>query len=177
MKPVKVEYLNEAFVVDAAFLYFFLTKITTPFEKWKAYKTGVIDENGTVLVKKKDRTPEQKKSWSLFDVFVRNIKRLLIKLPFGRTRVASFAAALFLLKEEKKANMYISNDQLLENKLSEFLEVCLESEDFVKLVEEIPANNIGSGNIAMYTPVLRLKRRKFKDELTQTKIYNKLKKK
>ena len=88
-------------VVDLFLVYQFIRRLATPFNKWDAYKTGVIDDKGSVLVKKKDRTSEQKKSFKVFDVMVRNMKRLLAKLPGGSTRLASYAAALFLIKEHK----------------------------------------------------------------------------
>ena len=88
-------------VVDLFLVYQFIRRLATPFNKWEAFDTGVIDDKGNILVKKKDRTSEQKKSFKVFDVMVRNMKRLLAKLPGGGTRLASYAAALFLIKEHK----------------------------------------------------------------------------
>ena len=88
-------------IVDLFLVYQFIRRLATPFNKWDAYETGVIDDKGNVLVKKKDRTSEQKKSFKVFDVMVRNMKRLLAKLPGGSTRLASYAAALFLIREHK----------------------------------------------------------------------------
>ena len=53
-----------------------------------------------MLVKGKDQTSAQKKTYTSFHKLVFNIKRLMSKVPFGRTRIASYAAALYLLKEE-----------------------------------------------------------------------------
>ena len=88
-------------VVDLFLVYQFIRRLATPFNKWEAFETGVIDDKGNILVKKKDRTSAQKKSFKVFDVMVRNMKRLLAKLPGGSTRLASYAAALFLIKEHK----------------------------------------------------------------------------
>ena len=88
-------------VVDLFLVYQFIRRLATPFDKWDAYKEGVIDDKGNILIKKKDRDSKQKKAFGVFDVMVRNMKRLLAKLPGGSTRLASYAAALFLIKEHK----------------------------------------------------------------------------
>jgi hypothetical protein len=54
-------------------------------------------------------TPEEKDALTSFDVLVFNLKKLLAKLPFGRTLIASYAAALYLLHEQKYA--YLNDDQ------------------------------------------------------------------
>lgn len=88
-------------VVDLFLVYQFIRRLATPFNKWDAYKEGVIDDKGNILIKKKDRDSKQKKAFGVFDVMVRNMKRILAKLPGGSTRLASYAAALFLIKEHK----------------------------------------------------------------------------
>lgn len=86
-------------IVDLFLVYQFIRRLATPFEKWEAYKTGVIDEKGKILVKKKDRTDAQKKSWQIFDVMIANLKKLLAKVPGGSSRLASYVAALYLIRE------------------------------------------------------------------------------
>ena len=102
-------------VVDLAAIYMFLKRLVTPFEQWDAYKTGLIDKNGKVIVDKADRTPEQNKSFGYFDRLVANLKKLLGKVPGGKSRIASFAAALLLLREKN-----IDPDDI------EYLEECLQ---------------------------------------------------
>ena len=102
-------------VVDLAAIYMFLKRLVTPFEKWDAYKTGLIDKDGKVIVDKADRTPEQNKSFGYFDRLVANLKKLLGKIPGGKTRIASFAAALLLLREKN-----LDPDDI------EYLEECLQ---------------------------------------------------
>ena len=50
-------------VVDLFLVYQFIRRLATPFNKWKAYEDGVIDANGKILVKKKDRDSKQNKAW------------------------------------------------------------------------------------------------------------------
>ena len=114
-------------VVDLAAIYMFLKRLVTPFDQWDAYKTGLIDKNGKVIVSKADRTPEQNKSFGYFDRLVANLKKLLGKVPGGKSRIASFAAALLLLREKN-----IDPDDI------EYLEECLQHymKEAEMLVEE-----------------------------------------
>lgn len=76
----------------------FLRLLTTPWEKTGAYKMGIIDENGNKL--KKPETSEEKSVYNVFHKLVFNIKRLLNKIPFGKSTIASYLAALYLIKEQ-----------------------------------------------------------------------------
>ena len=40
-------------VIDTIFVFRILRKLTMKYEKWDAFKTGVIDKKGKILVKKK----------------------------------------------------------------------------------------------------------------------------
>jgi len=126
-------------VVDLAAIYMFLKRLVTPFDQWDAYKTGLIDKDGKVIVDKADRTPEQNKSFGYFDRLVANLKKLLGKIPGGKTRIASFAAALLLLREKN-----IDPDDI------EYLEECLqhymkEAEMLVEEGEGGPTNSTSMG--------------------------------
>lgn len=83
---------------DLFYAFRFLKLLVTPWDKMVAYELGIIDENGKVL-KKKRTTPEEKAAYTVFHRLVFNIKRLLGKLPFGKTKLATYASALFLIKE------------------------------------------------------------------------------
>ena len=76
----------------------FLRLLTTPWNKTNAYKEGIVDENGKVL--KKPETSKEKAVYNTFHRLVYNLKRLLNKVPLGKSTIASYAAALFLIKEE-----------------------------------------------------------------------------
>jgi len=89
-------------LVDLYIVYRILRKLTTPFDQWDAYKQGVIDAEGNIIKKPDDRNTEaEKESLSTLDVLILNLKKILSKLPFGKTKLASYGAALFLIKEEK----------------------------------------------------------------------------
>lgn len=82
---------------DLYYTFRFLRILTTPWKEMDAYKLGIIDENGNVI--KKRITADEKSAFTPFHRLVFNVKRLLNKIPLGKTRIASYAAALFLLKE------------------------------------------------------------------------------
>jgi len=86
---------------NAYFTFKFLRKLTQKWEDMEAFELGIIDADGKVLKKSRDlKTSEEKAAYTIFDRLAFNIKRILEKLPFGKTRIASYAAALYLLKEE-----------------------------------------------------------------------------
>lgn len=111
-------------LVDLYTVYRILRKLTTPFDQWDAYKQGVIDADGNILKKRDERNTEaEKDSLSPLDLMALNLKKILEKLPFGKTRLASYGAALFLIKEEKNLTeenleerflQYLNSDELKE---------------------------------------------------------------
>ena len=103
-------------VVDLFLVYQFIRRLATPFNKWKAYELGIIDDEGKVLIKRKDFTQKaQRKAWGVYDIMIANIKKLLGKVRGGKSRLASYAAALFLIKEYK----HFSDDSLLTEDLTD----------------------------------------------------------
>lgn len=85
---------------DLYYSFRFVKMLTTPFEDTDAYKLGIIDENGNRIKTKKVCTSEEKSAFTTFHRLVFNVKKLLEKLPGGQSRLASYVAALFLLKEK-----------------------------------------------------------------------------
>jgi len=137
-------------VIDLYLAYRFLKNLVLPFEKWEAYKTGVIDKDGAILIPKKDRTPAQRDSFGYFDLIGMNLKKLLGKLPGGKSAIASYAAALLLLKEYNKKEVKEDfNDYVDMDWLQKEFNVCLaEAEELFKEEGEAPTNNVGDGKIA-----------------------------
>lgn len=119
-------------ILDSYFVYQFVKRLVKPFNKWDAYKTGVIDENGEILVPEEKRTLEQKRSFKYYDLLVRNLKRALAKIPGGSSRIATYSAAVWLLRED-------FHNYDLEK---------LEENFFQYLKEEIAANNANPQFIA-----------------------------
>jgi hypothetical protein len=102
-------------LVDITIAYKFIRALSTPFKKWEAYELGLIDDNGIRL--RKPKTGEEKKAMPGWKNMIRNIKRFIEKLPFGKTRLGSFASALWLVKEE----MGVTDVSVLEHELRNYL--------------------------------------------------------
>lgn len=88
---------------DTVYTFRFLSLLTTPFDKTKAYEVGIIDKNGKVLKKPPfDSVTERNEYKQHYTPFIRlvfNIKKILEKAP-GSGKLASYAAALYLIKED-----------------------------------------------------------------------------
>ena len=85
---------------DLVYTFRFLKLLVTNFEDTDAYKNGIIDESGKRIKTKFITTPAEKSSYTPFHKLVFNIKKIMAKAPGGGSKLASYAAALFLLKEE-----------------------------------------------------------------------------
>ena len=83
---------------DTLYTLRFLRLLTTPFEETNAYKEGLIDAEGNKL--KKPQTTREKEVYNMFHRLVFNIKKLVAKAPGGSSKIASYATALFLVKEK-----------------------------------------------------------------------------
>jgi len=119
-------------VVDAFLVYNFIKRLVTPFNKMPAYEAGLIDERGNFLKDRRKFTTDEKKKLQLFDVMIINLKKLIEKVPLGKTRIATIAAALYLLRSKPTKNvneeLYIEDYNLEENlyKIMEEVEAILE---------------------------------------------------
>jgi len=89
--------------IDSLIVFRFLKLLVTPFDETKAYELGIIDERGNNLRKaNKLNTEEERESYTILHRLVFNIKKLIEKVPGGKTKLGSYAAALFLIKEHTK---------------------------------------------------------------------------
>ena len=145
-------------IVDLFLVFQFIKRLSTPFKEWDAFKLGIIDEKGTQLIKKKDfTTREQKNAFGIFDLMITKLKRLLEKIPGGKSRIASYAAALYLIKEQQSIEkggfelVESFTEETLEEKLKQYIEdVKFQTMDIDELFENIfdedaPANVTGAG--------------------------------
>ena len=143
-------------VVDLFLVFNFIKRLVSPFTKWEAYKEGIIDEKGNILIKRKDFVKNsQKSAFGIFDQMILNLKKLLGKLPGGQTKLASYASALWLIREQQRIE---ATNYLTEESVEEDLGVALErflsenetliAEAAKREIDEEPANAVGGGNIA-----------------------------
>ena len=103
--------------VDLFVTYRFIKLLTQPFEKTDAFKMGIIDKDGNRTDKKLYKQSEQN-SYTILHKLVFNIKKIFQKVPGLRTRVGTYAAALFLLKDTFKE--HIDDPDMFEKQLLEY---------------------------------------------------------
>ena len=133
--------------VDLFVTYRFIKLLTTPFEKTDAYKLGIIDKDGNRIRKPNSTqveveltTSQLKNSYTILHKLVFNIKKIFSKLPLLRTKVGTYAAALFLLKDTFKEHM--QDPDIFEKEFMKFLK-----ENKVVLDTEISEEVIGFGEV------------------------------
>ena len=133
--------------IDLFVTYRFLKLLTTPFEKTDAFELGIIDEKGNRIKKPKSTQPlvplatvEQKNSYTILHKLVFNIKKIFGKVPGLRTKVGTYAAALFLLKDTFKE--HVEDPDMFEKEFMKYLK-----ENDIEFDETISEEVIGFGEV------------------------------
>ena len=132
--------------IDLFVTYRFIRLLTTPFEKTDAFKLGIIDKNGNRVLKKGTTLPtelnteQQRSAYTILHKLIFNIKKLFAKVPGLRTKVGTYAAALFLLKDTFKE--HVEDPNMFEKEFMKYLKECgIEFDDSID--EEV----IGFGEV------------------------------
>ena len=132
--------------IDLFVTYRFIKLLTTPFEKTDAFKMGIIDKNGNRLPKKLYKIDERN-AYTVLHKLVFNIKKLFQKVPGLRTKVGTYAAALFLLKDTFKE--HVEDPKMFEKEFLKYLEENnIELDDTI--AEEVTLDN-GKLSKGIYT--------------------------
>ena len=133
--------------IDLFVTYRFLKLLTTPFEDMEAYKLGIIDEKGNRVRQPKSTKPavelsttELKNSYTILHKLVFNIKKIFGKVPGLRTKVGTYAAALFLLKDTFKES--VDDPDMFEKEFMKYLK-----ENNIEFDDEISEEVIGFGEV------------------------------
>ena len=139
--------------IDLFVTYRFIKLLVTPFEKTEAFKLGIIDKNGNrvmpprdpktnIQVKKPEplRTSEEKSAYTILHKLVFNIKKIFAKVPGLRTKVGTYAAALFLLKDTFKES--VDDPDVFEKEFMKYLK-----EEGYELDDSISEEVIGFGEV------------------------------
>ena len=136
--------------VDLFVTYRFIKLLTTPFKKTDAYKLGIIDENGHRVMKQVTRSKkepavplnndETKNAYTILHKLIFNIKKLFAKVPGVRTKVGTYAAALFLLKDTFKE--HVEDPDMFEKEFMKYLR-----ENNVELDRDISEQVVGFGEL------------------------------
>ena len=104
--------------IDALIAFRLIKLLVTPFNKTKAYKLGIIDAKGKVLIKSKDidKLPTSnerlagRKAYTMLIRFVFNLKRLLQKVGIRGPIGSATAAAIAFFKEEYGNNPEVERE-------------------------------------------------------------------
>ena len=133
--------------VDLFVTYRFIKLLTTPFNKTDAYKYGIIDDKGNRIrednstrVKVELTTSTLKNSYTVLHKLVFNIKKIFAKLPLLKSKIGTYAAALFLLKDTFKE--HVEDPDVFEKEFMKYLK-----ENNIELDREISEEVIGFGEV------------------------------
>ena len=133
--------------IDLFVTYRFLKLLTTPFNKTDAFKFGIIDEKGnrikeegSTLPKVKLATSQLQNSYTILHKLVFNIKKIFEKVPGLRTKVGSYAAALFLLKDTFRES--VDDHHMFEKEFMKYLK-----ENNIEFDDSISEEVIGFGEV------------------------------
>ena len=137
--------------IDLFVTYRFIKLLVTPFEKTDAYKLGIIDENGNRImpppvagVRQTKPTPlrttDEKNAYTILHKLVFNIKKIFAKVPGLRTKLGTYAAALFLLKDTFKES--VDDPDVFEKEFMKYLK-----EQGYEIDDSISEEVIGFGEV------------------------------
>jgi len=137
--------------IDLFVTYRFIKLLVTPFEKTEAFKLGIIDENGNRMMPppvagvrqtkaEPLRTTEEKNAYTILHKLVFNIKKIFGKVPGLRTKLGTYAAALFLLKDTFKES--VDDPDMFEKEFMKYLK-----EQNYEIDDSISEEVIGFGEV------------------------------
>ena len=137
--------------IDLFVTYRFIKLLVTPFEKTDAYKLGIIDKTGNRVMPppiagvrqtkpKSLGTIEEKNAYTILHKLVFNIKKIFGKVPGLRTKLGTYAAALFLLKDTFKES--VEDPDVFEKEFMKYLK-----EQGIEIDDSISEEVIGFGEV------------------------------
>ncbi len=156
-------------IVDNILAYRILSMIVTPFADTSAYKLGIIDDKGNVLIKPKDFTSgEQRDAYTYLHRLCFNMKKIINRMPGGESKTKNLVAAFFLIKESYKNKERTIKEEKL-HKILDLLDegyILVEDEMIVEkylkedgaAVSSAPTNVTGAA-VSTDQPVVRKKKK------------------
>lgn len=151
--------------VDSIIAYRILRLLTTPFEETDAFRLNIIDNKGKELKRMKDlNTVEERDAYTILHRMVFRIKKIIERVPVENKKLATFAAALSLIKEHADTNnepIDLENQFLTRLDQADVEDILLVERflennytlTFKAFLEDAPANNaVATPGIAGFTP-------------------------
>ena len=126
--------------------YRFIKLLVTPFNKTDAFELGIIDEDGNRQLEPGTnkpttlRTIDEKNAYTILHKLVFNIKKIFAKVPGLRTKLGTYAAALFLLKDTFKES--VDDPDVFEKEFMKYLK-----ENGIEIDDSINEEIIGFGEV------------------------------
>ena len=135
--------------IDLFVTYRFIKLLVTPFDKMPAFKLGIIDKDGARVMRKTVSrgmqptqliTDAEKSAYTVLHKLVFNIKKIFGKVPGLRTKLGTYAAALFLLKDTFKES--VDDPDMFEKEFMKYLK-----EEGYEIDNTISEEVIGFGEV------------------------------
>ena len=137
--------------IDLFVTYRFIKLLVTPFEKTEAFKLGIVDVKGNRILPppiagvrqtrpEPLRTSEETNAYTILHKLVFNIKKIFGKVPGLRTKLGTYAAALFLLKDTFKES--VDDPDVFEKEFMKYLK-----EQGYEIDDSISEEVIGFGEV------------------------------
>jgi len=135
--------------IDLFVTYRFIKLLVTPFDQTPAFKLGIIDKDGNRVMEKtvsRGMQPtvligdEKKSAYTILHKLVFNIKKIFGKVPGLRTKLGTYAAALFLLKDTFKES--VDDPDMFEKEFMKYLK-----EEGYEIDNTISEEVIGFGEV------------------------------
>ena len=135
--------------IDLFVTYRFIKLLVTPFDKTPAFKLGIIDKDGARVMEKtvsRGMQPteligdEMRSAYTVLHKLVFNIKKIFQKVPGLRTKLGTYAAALFLLKDTFKES--VDDPDMFEKEFMKYLK-----EEGYEIDNTISEEVIGFGEV------------------------------
>ena len=135
--------------IDLFVTYRFIKLLVTPFDKMPAFKLGIIDKYGNRVMRKTVSrgmqptqliTDTEQSAYTILHKLVFNIKKIFQKVPGLRTKLGTYAAALFLLKDTFKES--VDDPDMFEKEFMKYLK-----EEGYEIDNTISEEVIGFGEV------------------------------
>ena len=137
--------------IDLFVTYRFIKLLVTPFKDTDAFKLGIIDEDGNRVMPPPRggvrqtkpaslNTTAEKNAYTILHKLVFNIKKIFSKVPGLRTKLGTYAAALFLLKDTFKES--VDDPDIFEKEFMKYLK-----EQGYEIDDSISEEVIGFGEV------------------------------
>ena len=137
--------------IDLFVTYRFIKLLVTPFKDTDAFKLGIIDEDGNRVMPPPRggvrqtkpaslNTTAEKNAYTILHKLVFNIKKIFSKVPGLRTKLGTYAAALFLLKYTFKES--VDDPDVFEKEFMKYLK-----EQGYEIDDTISEEVIGFGEV------------------------------